>query len=254
MPENFASACAATSKLDSELQRDRDRGERIQRDMMSRRRNRHRAEHVALAHDLEARRETVDGDFFGAQIGVGRNAVSDDRLANRRQQPAHVDAVDAEHRRAIKRHAIDEAQKRVAHAIHLAVMIEMLGIDVGDDRDRRQQQQERGVALVGLGHHEVAAPEADVGAARAQVAANRDGRIEARLLQDQADQRGGGGLAVSARDRDADAAPSATARRASRRAGSPESSARGRGDFGIGKFHRRGDHHRIEIRLSRWSG
>ena len=82
-------------------------------------------------------------------------------------------------------------------------MVQMFGIDIGHDRDGRQQQQKRRVALVGFGHHKIAAPEPNVGAARAQISADRNGRIEARLFHDQTDQRGRGGLAMRARDGDA---------------------------------------------------
>ena len=57
-------------KSNSQLQRDRDRGQRIHRDVHSRRGNRHLAKHFALAHHFKARRETIDDDFLGAQIGV----------------------------------------------------------------------------------------------------------------------------------------------------------------------------------------
>ena len=104
------------------------------------------------------------------------------------QQPAHVDAVDSEHGEAIKRHAVDEVEIGLAHPLHRAVMVEMLGIDIGDDRDRREQEQKGGVALVGLGHHVVAAAKAHVGAACAQISADRHRRIEASFLEDKPDQ------------------------------------------------------------------
>ena len=127
-------------------------------------------------------------------------------------------------------------------------MIEMLGIDIGHDRDRREQQQKGGVALVGFGHHEFAAAQAHVGAARAQIAANRDGRIESGLLQDESDQRGGGGLAMGAGDGDAQAHH---AQQLAEHLGARDDRnlqcARAR-NFGIGKFHRRGDHHGVKAR------
>jgi hypothetical protein len=118
-------------------------------------------------------------------------------------------------------------------------MVEMLGIDIGHDRDRREQQQERRVALVGLGHHVLAAAQAHVGAARAQVAANRHGRIEPGFLQDESDERGGRGLAVRARDGYAQAHH---AQQLAEHLGARDDwnlqRTRTR-DFRIGKFHRR---------------
>ncbi len=247
MPENFASAAARDIEADSDLHRDRDRGERIHRDMNAGRGNRHGAQRLALTHDFEARRETVDDDFLGAQVGVGRHAIRDHRLANRGQQRAHIDAVDAENSRAIERHVIDEAQKRIAHAIDISIMIEVLGIDVGNDRERRHQQQKRRVALVGLGHHVVTAPEAYIAAARAQISADRNGRIEAGLLEDEADEPGGRRLTVRARNCDADARhPQQLAEHLGARNHRNLHLASAR-HFRIGKFHRGRDHHRIEF-------
>ena len=43
-------------------------------------------------------------------------------------------------------------------------MVEMLGIDIGDDGDGRGQLHESAVALIGLDHHPVAAAEMRIGA------------------------------------------------------------------------------------------
>ena len=125
-------------------------------------------------------------------------------------------------------------------------MVEMLGIDIGDDRDGREQQQEGSVALVGLGHHVVAAAQANVAAARAQVAANRHGRIEPGFLQDESDQRGGGGLAMRAGDGHAQAHH---AQQLAEHLGARDNrnlQRAGARNFGIGKFHRRGNHHGVQ--------
>ena len=66
--------------------------------------------------------------------------------------------VDAEQRRAVEGHVLDELDERVLDLLEAAIMIEMLGIDVGDDRDRAVEPQEAAVALVGLDHHPVGAP------------------------------------------------------------------------------------------------
>ena len=128
-------------------------------------------------------------------------------------------------------------------------MIEMLGIDVGDDRERRHQQQKRRVALVGLRHHVVAAPEPHVAAARAQIAANRNGGIEPRLFEDEADETGSGRLAVGARNCDPDPRhPQQLAEHLGARNDGNLHLASAR-DFGIGKFHRGRNHHRVELGL-----
>ena len=82
-------------------------------------------------------------------------------------------------------------------------MIEMLGIDVGHDRDVGGQLQERAVALVGLDHHPVAAAEPRIGAVGVDDAAVDDGRVEPGGVEQGRHQRGRRRLAVGAGDRDA---------------------------------------------------
>ena len=80
----------------------------------------------------------------------------------------------------------------------------------------------------------------------AQIAADRDGRIEARLFHDQRDQRSGGGLAMSARDGDAELRhPQQLAEHLGARDHGNLQFARAR-NFGIGKFYRRRNHHRVD--------
>ena len=59
-------------------------------------------------------------------------------------------------RDAVERHVLDELDERLLDRVEAAIMVEMLGIDVGDDRDRAVEPQEAAVALVGLDHHPVA--------------------------------------------------------------------------------------------------
>ena len=58
-------------------------------------------------------------------------------------------------------------------------MVEVLGVDVGDHRDGREQVAERAVGLVGLGDQELAAAEARVRAEGARLAADDRGRDRA---------------------------------------------------------------------------
>ena len=81
-------------------------------------------------------------------------------------------------------------------------MVEMLGIDVGDDRDRAVEPQEAAVALVGLDHHPVGASEPGVGAVGVDDPAVDHGRIDPAGVEHRRDHRGGGRLAVGAGDRD----------------------------------------------------
>ena len=79
---------------------------------------------------------------------------------------------------------------------------EMLGIDVGDDRDGPIEPQEAAVALVGLDHPPIALPQAGVGTVAVDDAAVDHGRIEPPAVEHRGDHRGRRGLTVSTRDRD----------------------------------------------------
>jgi hypothetical protein len=57
--------------------------------------------------------------------------------------------VAAQHRRAVERNVLDELDERLLDGFEAAVMVEVLGIDVGDDRDRAVEPQEAAVAFVG---------------------------------------------------------------------------------------------------------
>src|SRR3546814_1627158 len=79
----------------------------------------------------------------------------------------------------LKRQPVQELGERIAHAREVAaVVLQVVGVDVGDDRDQRVQAQEAAVALVGLGHQPVAAAQARVCAGGEQLAADDEGRVE----------------------------------------------------------------------------
>ena len=188
---------------DAEVVGHRDGGERVERVMTSRHAQPHRAQPLPDPPDLEDRLESLDAQLARLPVGVGRGAVGDEALVHVRQQAAHVHVVHAEHREPVEGHALDELQIRRAHLLHVAEVIEVLRIDVGHDRDDGGEEEERAVALVGLGDQVLSLAESRVRPERAQLAADDDGGIASSLAQDRPEQRGGGGLAVRARDRDA---------------------------------------------------
>ena len=81
-------------------------------------------------------------------------------------------------------------------------VVEVVGLDVGDDRGVRRVVQERAVALVGLGDEQVAGAGGRVDAGRRQVATDGVRRVRAGRLQRDRQQRGRGRLAVGAGDGD----------------------------------------------------
>ena len=135
--------------------------------------------------------------------GLRAEAVGDVPAVNARQQILHVRVVEAQHRQAVKRHFLDELDEGVLQDLVRLVEIEVLGVDVGDDRDRGREAQERAVALVGLGDQQVAFAEARVAAERGHAPADHHRRVEACRAQNRGHERSGGGLAVRAGDGDA---------------------------------------------------
>ena len=110
--------------------------------------------------------------------------------------------VDAHDGKAVERHVLDELAEGLAHLVEGAVVIEMLRIDVGDQRHVGRQLDEGAVGLVGLDHHPVAGAHAGIGAVGVDDAAVDDGRVEAAGIEQRRHHRGGGRLAVGAGDRD----------------------------------------------------
>ena len=85
--------------------------------------------------------------------------------------------VDAHHREAVERHVLDEVAERVLHRVEGLEVIEMFGIDIGDDGDVGRQLEEGAVALVGLDHHPFAGTELGVGAERRDAIVAREPEV-----------------------------------------------------------------------------
>ena len=116
-----------------------------------------------------------------------------DQLLHRRM----IDAHDGE---AVERQVADQREKGVLDRIEGAEMVEVLGIDVGDDGDVDREPQERAVAFVRLDHHPFAGPKPGVGSVGVDDAAVDHRRIEPGGVQQRRHERGGGGLAMRAGD------------------------------------------------------
>ena len=74
--------------------------------------------------------------------------------------------------------AVDELVERAMDAGQVAVVLQVVGLDVGDDRDLGPQQQERAVALVGLDHRVLTGAEVGVAPGLVQVAADGERRVQ----------------------------------------------------------------------------
>src|SRR5213076_3183134 len=127
-------------------------------------------------------------DIGGADIGLRAEAVGQDTPVRQFGDHALDDGmVDAQNRKPIERDVSDKNLERLMQCRDVAVKIEVLGIDVGDDRDRRRQARKGAVAFIRLDDHPVAGTEPRVGAVSVDNAAIDDGRIEPGGLQQRAD-------------------------------------------------------------------
>src|SRR3546814_6903930 len=92
--------------------------------------------------------------------------------------------IEAEQSCAVKRDIANKFDKGVLHPVEAAIMVEMFGIDIGDDRYGAVQAQETAVAFIGFHHHPVAGAKPGVGAVAVDDPAIDDGRINvARIKQ-----------------------------------------------------------------------
>ena len=177
-------------------------------------------EHVVHArrveHDGQAARRAVDPDageahaaifghhILGVEVVFLRQAVGDGLLRHARQDVADIGIIAAHHGDAVERQAVEKIDEGRLQALEVvAVGFHVVGVDIGDHRNDRRQEQKRGIRLVGLGHQEVAAAQSGIGAGGVQATTNDEGRIDTAFGQDTGHQAGRRRLAVRAGDGDA---------------------------------------------------
>src|SRR5437667_165332 len=139
--------------------------------------------------DVEAAGQPRQVDAPGHQIRARRQAVRDEALLEARDQHLDVRLVEAQHRRAVERHLVDEGQEAFPDRVERAPVVEVLGVDRRDHGDGRREGEERAVRLVGLGDEEVALTEPGVASEARPAAADDDRRIVAALGEDCPDHR-----------------------------------------------------------------
>ena len=108
--------------------------------------------------------------------------------------------IQTQHREPVERDLVHEVGERGVQRLERAVVIEVLGVDVRDDADRRRELEERAVALVGLGDEEVTLAEPRVRTERVDLAADHHRRVETGMAEHGGDEGRRRRLAVRARD------------------------------------------------------
>ena len=184
-------------------------------------------------------------DVDGAHLGLLADAVAGHRALHVGHDFAHRRVVDAQDRRAIEGHAMQEFEEG---ALELAEVVpvgfHVVGVDVGHHRHHRHQVQERCIGLVGLDHDVVAAAELGVGAGAVQAPADDESGVQPALGQHAGHQAGGGRLAVRAGDRDALLQAHQLGQHHRARHDGNLALARGE-HLGVVGLHRRGRDHRV---------
>ena len=170
--------------------------------------------------------------------------IADHRAREQRHDGAHTRIVTAQNRRAIERHAVQKLHKRRLQLGEVvAIGFHMVGVDIGDDGQHGQEVQEGGVGLIRLHDDVLARAQARIGTCAHQLAADHKGRVHTGFAQNRRDQRGRGGLAMRAGNRNA----LLQAHQLSQHDGALHHRnllGAGRDDFGVvGPDRRRGDQH-----------
>ena len=137
-------------------------------------------------------------------VGLGILAVGDDAaVLDPPDEFLHHGMVEAHDRETVERQVLDERAERLLDGVESLEVVEVLGIDVGHDRDVGGQFQESAVALVGFHHHPIALASPGVGAVGIDDAAVDHRRVEAAGVEQGGDERRRRGLAMRAGHRHA---------------------------------------------------
>ena len=185
---------------------------------------------VALVRDDAVRRVLGEPVRRGAGMGCGESSCN-------RVVGAHD---------AHARDGGDELLERGRETGEAAVMIEMIGLDVGDHARLRRQLEKGAVALVGFDDEPLPFVVRGVGADLVEVAADDEAGTPTRGAQDERQHRRRGRLAVTAGDGDC----SMCGGKRAQRVGAPEhgqAAFDGRADFGVRVGDGRRHHHRVGV-------
>src|SRR6478609_9684289 len=95
-------------------------------------------------HDLELRSAAGWIEIDQPCIGLRILAIGDDAaVLDFADDGLYHGMIEAHHGKTVKRHVLDETSERILHRLERLEMIEMFGIDIGDDGDIGRQFQKR---------------------------------------------------------------------------------------------------------------
>ncbi len=123
-------------------------------------------------------RKEVRQDTLTLTEAVGLIAFHDAR----KQRPEPI-IVGTQHSQSIERHLIDKLEEALVDALHAAVVIEMLPIEIRDRGDGRGQTEKRPVALIGFRHEEISSTKAGMTPQRIHFASDHHRGVQPALRQ-----------------------------------------------------------------------
>ena len=118
-----------------------------------------------------------------AIVRFGSDAIGEDAAMHPRKHRSKLRVIEARGDRSIERHLIHEREKGLLDIGHVAVAIHMLAIEIGHDGENRRQLEKRAIALVGLGHQELARAKLRIRTQCIDAAADNHRRIETACSQ-----------------------------------------------------------------------
>ena len=134
-----------------------------------------------------------------AHVGLRAAAIGDDAaVAHLADHLLHHRMVDAHHGKTVEGNVLDEGEEGFLRLVERAVVVKMLGVDVGDDHDVGGKLHEGAVGLIRLHYHPVTLAEAGVGAIGVDDATVDDGWVKVAGIEQCRHQRGGRRLAMRA--------------------------------------------------------
>ena len=81
-------------------------------------------------------------DIGDRNVGRRSRTIGHDAAFNLRYERLHRRLVQTENRRAVERNLVDVGQESGLNILQITIMIQVIGLDIGHDGDRRRQQQE----------------------------------------------------------------------------------------------------------------
>ena len=148
----------------AEPMRDGKRGRRVQRVVMAGHRHDDVFKHglgaaLAVANDRrKARNAIAEIETGEPDIGVRIFPIGDDApVLDLGRKLSHDRMVEAHDRETVEGNIFDESAKSLLDRRESSEMIEVFGIDIGDDRYIGGKLEESAIAFVGLDHHPIAA-------------------------------------------------------------------------------------------------